>query len=110
MTIALQLGVTETVFNAASTTGSNTTSQTYAMPARLCNLAWQYAFTTNPSAVTMVLQGSLDGTNWQTLDSTTITTGQLRVVTGPAVNFVRISQGAITAGAGQTVLLTARAQ
>ncbi len=108
--IALQLGVTETVFAAASTTGANTTSQAYAMPARLCNLAWQYLFTTNPSAVTMNIQGSLDGTNWASLDSTTITTGQLRVITGPAVNFVRVNQGAMTGGGGQTVLLTARAQ
>ncbi len=103
---SLLLGVTETVRNAAATTA--TTSTTYAMPARLCNLAWQYFFTTNPSAVTMVIQGSLDGTNWATLDSTTITTGNLRVITAPAVNFVRVNLSAITAGALYSVLLTAR--
>lgn len=104
--LELQLGVTETVRSAAATTA--TTSTTYAMPARLCNLAWQYFFTTNPSALSLVIQASLDGTNWATLDSTTVTTGGIRVITGPAVNFVRVQLASITAGNLYSVLLTAR--
>jgi hypothetical protein len=105
---ALQLGQTVTVYSAASTTG--TTSGVYAMPARLCNLTWQYFFTTNPSAITWNVQASNDGVNFATVDSTTITTGQVRTITGLAANFIRINQGAITGGGGQSVLLVARAQ
>ena len=106
--IALQLGLAETIYSASATT--STTSTTYAMPARLCNLAWQYFFTTNPSAVVMNVQASNDGVNFVTVDSTTITTGQLRVITGLAANFIRINQGSITGGALQSVIVTARAQ
>lgn len=106
--IALQIGVPETVYAAASTTG--TTSQAYAMPARLCNLTWQYFFTTNPTAITFNVQASNDGVNFSTVDSTTITTGQVRTITGLAANFIRINQGAITGGALQSVIVTAKAQ
>lgn len=107
-TPSLQLGVVETPLNLAST--ATTVSTTYALPARVVSLAWQYLFTTNPSALTLNLQLSLDGVNWNTVDSTTITTGQLRIVTGVAAAFVRINQGAITGGAQFTAMLLAKAQ
>lgn len=107
-TPTLQLGVTETPFSLASTV--TTVSTTYALPARVISLAWQYLFTTNPSALTLNLQLSLDGVNWNTVDSTTVTTGGLRIVTGVAAQFVRLNQGAITGGAQFTASLLAKAQ
>jgi len=93
----LNLGVVEQLFALAATTVTNST--TYALPARLCTLAWQYLFTTNPSALTLNLQMSLDGVTWNTVDSTTVTTGGLRIFTGACASFVRLNQGAITGGA-----------
>lgn len=92
----LQLGVPKALFSAVATTATVSTS--YAMPARLCNLSWQYYFTTNPTALSLIIQGSNDNSNWQTLDSTTVTTGGIRTITAPAVAFVRGTLGSITGG------------
>lgn len=102
----LQEGVPETVLALAATTV--TVSSTYALPPRTCDLAWQYFFSTNPTALTLNLQLSLDGINWATVDSTTITTGGLRIITSVPAAFVRINQGAITGGALMTAILEAK--
>jgi hypothetical protein len=107
-TPVLQLGIPETALALASTTVTNST--TYALPARLCSLAWQYFFTTNPTALTLNLQLSLDGINWGTVDSTTVTTGGIRIVTSIPAAFVRINQGAITGGAQMTAILEAKSE
>lgn len=105
-TPVLQIGVPETVLSLAST--ATTVSITYALPPRSVDLSWQYFFTTNPTALTLNLQVSNDGTNWFSIDSTTVTTGNMRIVTGLVASFVRANQGAITAGAQMTCILLAK--
>jgi len=59
------------------------------------------------SANSTVLEGSLDGTNWDTLDTSTDTTFKLRFVVDKPVKFVRANQGTITCGGTVDVLFMA---
>ncbi len=54
-----------------------------------------------------VLEGSLDGTNWDTLDTSTDLTFKLRFVVDKPVKFVRANQGAITGGGNVDAILMA---
>lgn len=59
------------------------------------------------SANSTVLEGSLDGVNWDTLDTSTDLTFKLRFVVDKPVKFVRANQGAITGGGTVDVLFMA---
>lgn len=103
----LNLGVAELITALQATT--TTISPTYALPARLHSLSVQYFFATNPSALTLNVQLSNDGSNFFTASSTQVTTGGIVSITGVAANFMRLNIGAITAGAQLTSYVTAKA-
>ena len=74
----------------------------FALPARTVVLAWQIVLDAAVTSMTGLLQGSIDGTNWTTLDTSTSTTGGVRTVTAPtACMFVRFN---LTAVAENTAL------
>ena len=88
------------ILNAATATGAGSgypTDRIYA------DHGWMIVVTGAPTAVSVTLQGSLDGINWVTLDTSTITTSEIRFVTGKPVVQVRANLGTLTAGTSPTV-------
>jgi len=65
---------------------------------------WQTIFGTNPTAVNIVLQAAMADVDaeYQTLDTTTVTTGEARTVTGVQAKFLRIRFVSSTGGTGLT--------
>src|SRR5271167_5070845 len=68
---------------------------------------WQTIFGTAPTAVSLILQGAMADVDaeYQTIDSTTNTTGEARTVTGVQARFLRIKISSSTCGAGLTAKL-----
>ena len=68
---------------------------------------WQTIFGTAPTAVNMVLQGAMADVDaeYQTMDTTTATTGEARTVTGVHAKFLRIKFVSSTGGSGLTAKL-----
>ena len=64
---------------------------------------WQISVTGAPSAVSVTLEGSLDGSTWVVLDTSTITTSEIRFVANKPVLFVRGNLGTLTGGTAPTV-------
>jgi hypothetical protein len=65
---------------------------------------WQTIFGTAPTAVSLVLQGAMsdiDG-EYQTIDTTTLTTGEARTVNNVQAKFIRIKFNSSTGGSGLT--------
>ncbi len=65
---------------------------------------WQTIFGTAPTAVNMVLQGAMADVDaeYQTMDTTTATTGEARTVTGVQAKFLRVRFVSSTGGTGLT--------
>ena len=59
--------------------------------------------TGSPSAVTVNLEGSLDGTAWVVLATSTATAGDVQTVSGKGVRYVRANLVALTGGTAPTV-------
>lgn len=89
---------------AAATTAVATTIE---IPSRATVITWQHLFSTNPASVTVNLLGSLDGTNFVTLDSSTVTTGAVRTITS-AAPIVKAQIGAISGTTNVTVMVIAK--
>jgi hypothetical protein len=95
-------------FPAANTAGSQFAIPNYAgQPDTGTAVRWQTIFGTAPTAVNMVLQGAMADVDaeYQTIDTTTATTGEARTVTGVQAKFLRIKFVSSTGGAGLTAKL-----
>jgi hypothetical protein len=68
-------------------------------------IRWQTIYGTAPSAVSVVLQTALTDADAQyaTIDTSTVTAGESRSVSGVRANFVRAKVSSITGGSGVTV-------
>lgn len=68
---------------------------------------WQTIFGTAPTAVSLVLQGAMADVDaeYQTIDTTTLVTGEARTVTGVQAKFLRIKFNSSTGGSGLTAKL-----
>ena len=68
-------------------------------------IRWQTIYGTAPSAVSVVLQTAMvdSDTQYATVDTSTLTTGESRTVTGVRANFVRAKVSSITGGSGVIV-------
>jgi hypothetical protein len=66
---------------------------------------WQTIFGTAPSAISVVLQSAMIDADAQysTIDTSTVTAGQARSVSGVRANFIRAKISSITGGSGITV-------
>ena len=95
-------------FPAANTAGSQFAIPSYAGRADTGNaVRWQTIFGTAPTAVSIVLQGAMADVDaeYQTIDSTNLTAGEARTVTGVQSKFLRIKVVSSTGGAGLTAKL-----
>ncbi|HTQ61966.1 MAG TPA: hypothetical protein VMI32_17210 [Candidatus Solibacter sp.] len=68
---------------------------------------WQTIFGTSPTAVSLSLQGAMADVDseYQTIDTTTMTAGEARTVTGVQAKFLRIKFTSSTGGSGLTAKL-----
>ncbi len=97
-------------FNNEAFPGSATSGSQFAMPSFTglpdsgTAVRWQTVFGTAPTAVNMVLQGAINDVDaeYQTLDTTTTTTGEARTVANVQARFLRIRFVSSTGGSGLT--------
>lgn len=90
-----------TLLNAVSATGPGAAVDLSSSPLR--HHAWEIVVTGAPTASEVHLQGSLDNTNWYTLDTSTTTSSELRFVVDKPVRFVRANWISVSGGTAPTV-------
>jgi hypothetical protein len=68
-------------------------------------IRWQTIYGTAPSAVSVILQTAMTDVDAQyaTIDTSTVTAGEARTVSGVRANFIRAKVSSITGGAGITI-------
>ena len=68
-------------------------------------IRWQTLFGTAPTSVSIILQTAMNDVDAQyaTIDTSTVTAGEARTVSGVRGNFIRAKVSAITGGSGVTV-------
>jgi len=97
-------------FNTEAFPGSATSGTQFALPSFTGTtdagtaVRWQTIFGTNPTAVSIVLQGAMADVDaeYQTIDTTTALTGEARTVTGVQAKFLRVRFVSSTGGTGLT--------
>ena len=95
-------------FPAANTAGSQFALPSFTgLPDGGTAVRWQTIFGTAPTAVNMILQGAMADVDaeYQTIDTTTATTGEARTVPSVQAKFLRIKVVSSTGGAGLTAKL-----
>jgi len=111
--IALSPGDVGLSFNNEAFPGSATAGSQFALlfpvglPDSGRTVRWQTIFGSNPTAVSITLQGAMADVDaeYQTIDTTTAVTGEARTVTGVNAKFLRIRFGSSTGGSGLTAKL-----
>lgn len=86
--------------NAATVTGAGASVE---LPAVMGKFTLQTVVTGTPVSVSTTLEGSLDGTNWFVLATSTSVTGDAQHVVDKPVRFVRANLGTLTGGTAPTV-------
>lgn len=97
-------------FNNEAFPGANTAGSQFALPSYTglpdggTSVRWQTIFVTNPTAVNLVLQGAINDVDaeYQTIDTTTATTGEARSVANVQAKFLRVKFVSSTGGGGLT--------
>jgi hypothetical protein len=97
-------------FNNETFPGANTSGSQFALPSFTglpdggTSVRWQTIFGTNPTAVNIVLQGAMSDADseYQTIDTTTLTAGEARTVANVQAKFLRIKFVSSTGGSGLT--------
>lgn len=99
---------TTTILDAATTTGAGATFANAVSPfgGVMKNLTWAISVGGSPSGLSVTLQGSLDGTLWAILDTSTNTAGELRGIANQPVTFLRADLGTLTGGTSPTVTVS----
>jgi hypothetical protein len=97
-------------FNNEAFPGSATSGTQFALPSFTGTndpgtaVRWQTIFGTAPTAVSIILQSAMADVDaeYQTIDTTTATTGEARTVAGVQAKFLRIRFVSATGGTGLT--------
>jgi hypothetical protein len=90
----------QTLLAAVTVTGAGTTRQPgFAYK----NHTWNTVITGSPTTVSVTLEGSIDGTNWFVLDTSTSTSNEMRHVTNKPVTYLRANLGTLSGGSTPTV-------
>ena len=105
MTVLALLNIPEALFDAVAAVAD--ISDSFALPARCTTITWQTFFDVDPSAVNITLEFSLDGDNWDVIDTTTEVAGEIRTVEINATH-VRAQINSITDGSGVSVLVNCK--
>jgi len=100
-TLAL-LNIPEAILDAVAAVAG--ISDSFALPARCTTITWQTIFGTDPSAINITLEVSLDGANFNVIDTTTATAGEIRTIEVNATH-VRAQINSITDGSEISVLV-----
>ncbi len=108
--LALSSGDVGFSFNNETFPGSATSGTQFALPSFTGTtdagtaVRWQTIFGTNPTAVSIILQGAMADVDaeYQQIDSSVATTGEARTVTGVQAKFLRIRFVSSTGGSGLT--------
>jgi len=96
------------IFPGSAQAGSQFAIPGYAgQPDTGTTVRWQTIFGTSPTAVSLSLQGAMADVDseYQTIDTTTMTAGEARTVTGVQAKFLRIKFTSSTGGSGLTAKL-----
>lgn len=93
-------------FDAAATTPA--TGGKFALPARASQLTWQTSFGSAPVSITILIETSLDNSNWATVAITTAVAGETGTLNTSAI-FIRSKITSSSGGSGVTVQLVAKA-
>lgn len=113
LTLTNTNGVAETFGGTAvSVKGIASTSfagPTFAVPAhplggRYSSFTWSVNYTGSPSGVSVSIQVSNDGVNWETIDTTTATGGETRFVANYPVQFLRLYVTTLSGGTNPAVI------
>ena len=108
--ISLSSGDVGFSFNNEAFPGANTAGSQFALPSYTglpdggTSVRWQTIYGTNPTAVNIVLQAAMNDVDaeYQTVDTTTATTGEGRTVASVQAKFLRIKFVSSTGGSGLT--------
>jgi hypothetical protein len=84
-----------TSLNAVSATGAGNAVRSVGGTGER-NFTWVTFFTGTPTAINVNLEGSVDGTHYYTLDSSTSTSGEMRHIAYKSVRFVRCNISSYT--------------
>lgn len=102
-TYTYDAGSLATSLSAVAATGAGDVFITPVINGKIASeYTWQVIYTGTPTAITVNLQGSIDGTNYFTLDSTTATASEMRHVTNKSARFVRCQISAYTVNGSTT--------
>ena len=107
---ALSSGDVGFSFNNEAFPASNTAGSQFALPSFTgipdtgTTVRWQTIFGSAPSAISIVLQSAMADVDaeYQTIDTSTATTGEARTVTNVQAKFLRIKLSSSTGGSGLT--------
>ncbi len=66
-------------------------------------IAWEKRVTGGPTAVTVNIEGSLDNSNWYTLDTDNTTANTFKEITQRGAKFIRANLVTLTGGTSPTV-------
>lgn len=108
--ISLSSGDVGFSFNNEAFPGANTSGSQFALPSFTgvpdsgTSVRWQTIFGTAPTAVNIVLQSAMNDVDaeYQTIDTTTATTGEARSIASVQAKFLRIKFVSSTGGSGLT--------
>lgn len=103
MSVTLVAGIPSLSFDAAAITVGNGTS--FGLSSEANQITWQSSFAAAPDAISLVIQTSNDGTNWNTSDTSTSVTGEIRTFATSA-NHIRARIASATAGSGSGLTVT----
>jgi hypothetical protein len=111
--ISLSPGDVGFSFNNEAFPGGATSGSQFALPSYAGQpdvgtaVRWQTIFGTNPTAVSIVLQGAMADVDaeYQQIDASNAVTGEARTVTGVQARFLRIRFVSSTGGSGLTAKL-----
>jgi hypothetical protein len=84
--------------------GATVTSGIVAVPTRATTATWQTVFAVAPSAINVTIEASLDGVNFNTISTSTVTTGEVNTVNFNATH-VRSKINSVSGGSGISVLI-----
>ena len=103
---ALQYGEGAKSFDAlvAASMLAATAGTAFAVPDNCVGFTWQTKFDTNPDAISLQLQISLDNSNWTAIDTSSAVAGAVRYIASHA-KFVRGRLDTITVGSGDQLTL-----
>lgn len=97
-----RVGINRLVFQIqAQTANGSSAAVDLQAPAR--TFAFQSVVTGTPTSFTNTYEGSLNGTNWYTLGTSTATAGDAQFVVDKPARYVRATLSALTGGTAPTI-------